>query len=203
MEWVLATANPDKAEEMAAILGGSVDLVRRPAGLPEVAETGATLLANARLKAWAVAGATGRPAIADDTGLEVEALGGAPGVMSARWAGPGATYADNVAKLLGQLEGKGGPARRARFCTVVVAAAPGAGEVVAEGQVMGRIAERPAGSGGFGYDAVFVPDEGGGRTFAELAAEDPGIKHSISHRGRALRALRDQMATLGDGLAQP
>ena len=151
-------------------------------------ETGDTLEANARLKARAVAAAAGLPAMADDTGLEVDALGGAPGVYSARYAGEGATYADNVAKLLdelGSLPGGGG-ARRARFRTVALVAWPDGREVAAEGTVEGRIAAVARGGGGFGYDPVFVPDEGGGRTFAEMAA---GEKHAVSHRGRAFRAL--------------
>lgn len=187
--FVLATANPDKAREITEILAGVVELVPRPPDLPDVEETGDTLVANARLKARAIAEATGQPAIADDTGLEVEALGGAPGVYSARWAGEDASYADNVAKLLVGLEGKeGSTARRARFRTVAVAAWPEGREVVAEGEVNGWIAERPRGAGGFGYDPVFVPDEGDGRTFAELG-QDPGAKHRLSHRGRAFRAL--------------
>jgi XTP/dITP diphosphohydrolase len=188
--FVLATANADKAREIAEILGETVELVGRPAEVPEVEETGETLLDNARLKARALVAATGRAAIADDTGLEVAALGGAPGVHSARWAGAGASYADNVTKLLEALGGeKGTEARRARFRTVAVAAWPGGEELVAEGAVNGWITEVPAGRGGFGYDPVFVPEEGDGRTFAELAAEDPAAKHRLSHRGRAMRAL--------------
>jgi len=188
--FVLATANPDKAREITEIVDGAVELVPRPADVADVAETGATLVDNARLKARAIAGATGHPAIADDTGLEVAALDGAPGVWSARWAGAGATYADNVAKLLAELEGKEGDvARRARFRTVAVAAWPDGREVVAEGDVNGWIADAARGTGGFGYDAVFVPAEGDGRTFAELVDGDPAAKHRLSHRGRALRAL--------------
>ncbi|HSS09074.1 MAG TPA: RdgB/HAM1 family non-canonical purine NTP pyrophosphatase [Acidimicrobiales bacterium] len=184
--FVLATANPDKASEITAILAG-MELLPRPASVGDVAETGSTLVENARLKARAVAVATGRPAIADDTGLEVEALGGAPGVYSSRFAGDRASYADNVAKLLVELEGKkGSSARRARFRTVAIAAWPDGREVVAEGVVNGTIALVPRGSGGFGYDPVFVPDEGGGRTFAELSSSE---KNGMSHRGRAFTAL--------------
>jgi XTP/dITP diphosphohydrolase len=186
--FVLATANPDKAAEIRAIVAAAVpnvELVARPAAVPDVEETGVTLLDNARLKARALSDATGLPAVADDTGLEVVALGGAPGVHTARYAGPGATYADNVAKLLEELAGVSGADRRARFATVVVATWPDGRELAAEGVVDGRIADEAAGGGGFGYDPVFVPDEGDGRTFAEMA---PDEKHALSHRGRAVRA---------------
>jgi len=192
---VLATANPDKAAEIGAILSNVVELRPRPPGLAEVDETGDSLLDNARLKARAVAAAAGAPAVADDTGLEVEVLGGVPGVYSSRYAGEHATYADNVAKLLGELGSlpdRGG-ARRARFVTVALVAFPEGGEVWAKGVVEGRIAEAPRGSGGFGYDPVFVPDEGDGRTFAELTGAE---KHACSHRGRAFRALAAELATL-------
>jgi XTP/dITP diphosphohydrolase len=189
LEFVLATANADKAREIADILGSSVTLLPRPPSVPDVEETGDTLLANARLKARALVAATGQAAIADDTGLEVDALAGAPGVYSARYAGEQATYADNVAKLveaLAEVEGD----RRARFRTVALAAWPDGREVVAEGTVEGDIALEPRGDGGFGYDPVFVPSEGDGRTFAEMPAAD---KHRLSHRGRAFRALAAQL----------
>src|SRR5438105_14313513 len=115
MTFVLATANPDKAAEITAILGEVISLVPRPSSVPEVEETGSSLVDNARLKAVALAAATGQPAIADDTGLEVQGLDGAPGVYSARFAGPRASYADNVAKLLSSLNGVAGDGRRARF----------------------------------------------------------------------------------------
>ncbi len=184
-EYVLATANPDKAAEIQAILGAALRLRPRPPEVPEVEETGATLLDNARLKARALAAATGLPAIADDTGLEVDALGGAPGVWSARYAGEHATYADNVSKLLRAMEGT--PQRSARFRTVAIAAWPGGREVHAEGAVEGTIAVAAAGDGGFGYDPVFVP-AGATATFAEMA---PEAKHALSHRGRAFRALAE------------
>jgi XTP/dITP diphosphohydrolase len=194
---VLATANPDKVAEIAEILGGVVELLPRPPEAGEVQETGSTLLANARLKAAAVATVTGRPAIADDTGLEVDGLGGRPGVHAARYAGEGATYATNVAKLLGELKGAKGPARRARFRTVALVLWPDGRELSAEGVVEGAIAEAARGEGGFGYDPVFVPDEGDGRTFAELAAESPAAKHAFSHRGRAFGALAVRLAAPG------
>ena len=209
---MLATANPHKAIEITQILGGTVAVLPRPVDVPDVEETGDTLLDNARLKAEALAAATGLPAIADDTGLEVDALGGAPGVYSARYAGPGATYADNVAKLLVALEGVAGARagtdagarlgtdagatagthagdRRARFRTVALVRWPDGHEVVAEGVVSGVITEAPRGSGGFGYDPVFQPDDGEGRTLAELAEESSEAKNRLSHRGRAFRAL--------------
>jgi XTP/dITP diphosphohydrolase len=192
---VLATANPDKVTEIESILSThAIELRPRPPDVGEVEETGETLTENAGLKARALVAATGLAAVADDTGLEVEALGGAPGVRSARFAGTGASYADNVSKLLAELAGlpdRGG-ARRARFRTVALAAFADGIEVLAEGVVEGRIADRPMGSGGFGYDPVFVPDDGDGRTFAELS---PDEKHACSHRGRAFRALAQALAT--------
>jgi XTP/dITP diphosphohydrolase len=126
--------------------------------------------------------------VADDTGLEVDALGGAPGVCSARYAGEDVTYADNVAKLLRELDASRdhGGLRTARFRTVALASFPDGSELWAEGSVEGTIADRAVGEGGFGYDPVFVPEEGGGRTFADMT---PDEKHAISHRGRAFRAL--------------
>jgi XTP/dITP diphosphohydrolase len=180
---VLASANPDKAREIAAILEG-FELLPRPPEVPDVVEDGETLEDNARLKAVALVAATGEGAVADDTGLEVHALGGAPGVYSARYAGEGATYADNVAKLLRSLDGVDD--RRASFRTVALARFPDGREVVATGEVTGTITTASRGDQGFGYDPVFVPDEGDGRTFAEMT---PTEKHTLSHRGRAFRAL--------------
>lgn len=194
--FVLATANPDKAAEIARILADAaapVELVPRPADVPEVDETGATLEANARLKAVALATATGLPAIADDTGLEVDALGGAPGVHSARFAGPDATYADNCAHLLERLAATPTARRTARFATVALACWPDGREVAAIGVVEGMIAEAPAGVDGFGYDPVFVPTEGDGRSFAQMRPEE---KHAISHRGRAFRTLAEGLLVL-------
>jgi XTP/dITP diphosphohydrolase len=186
---VVATGNADKAREIRAVLdhaGADVELLPRPEEVPEVEETGATLEANARLKAEALRDATGHAALGEDTGLEVDALGGAPGVYSARFAGEDATYADNVNKLLRQIDEVRRASRTARFRTAVVLALPDGRELTAEGVVEGVIAETARGTGGFGYDAVFAPAGAGGRTFAEL---DPDHKHAISHRGRALRAL--------------
>jgi XTP/dITP diphosphohydrolase len=192
---VLASANPDKVSEILAMLESVPDLevLSRPASVPEVEETGSTLLENARLKARTLVDATGMAAVADDTGLEVEALDGAPGVYSARFAGEDASYADNVGKLIVELDrvGASAPAqRRARFRTVALVAFPDGGEIWTEGVVDGTIAGQPAGSRGFGYDPVFVPDGGDGRTFSELSAEE---KHRMSHRGRAFRALAERL----------
>jgi XTP/dITP diphosphohydrolase len=191
---VLASANPDKSKEIAAILNAAVpglDLVPRPADLPDVEETGTTLIENARLKAAAIAAATGEAAVADDTGLAVDALGGAPGVWSARFAGEGATYADNVSKLLHELDGVDPEKRTARFETVALVRWPDGREVSATGAVDGVIATEPLGTRGFGYDPVFIPTEGDGSTFAELT---PLEKHAVSHRGRAFRALAAELA---------
>jgi XTP/dITP diphosphohydrolase len=192
MRVVLASANPDKAAEISALLSTvpGLELLPRPDGVPDVDETGDTLLDNARLKAQALVAATGSAAVADDTGLEVDALDGAPGVRSARYAGEGARYADNVAKLLEALQGVPATARTARFRTVALVSFPDGSELATVGVVDGRIAEQPAGTGGFGYDPVFVPDGVGGRTFAEMTA---GEKHACSHRGRAFRALAAEL----------
>ncbi len=190
----LATANPDKAAEIVAMLAAAlpeVDLLPRPPDLPEVAETGESLTENARIKALALVALTGEAAIADDTGLEVEALGGAPGVRTARYAGEGASYGDNVAKLLEALAGVPIERRRARFVTVALARFPDGSELVAEGAVVGRIAFARRGGAGFGYDPVFEPDGGDGRTFSEMTT---GEKEAISHRGRAFRALAAQLS---------
>ena len=193
LRMVLATANPDKAAEIVALVsetvGDRVELVGRPATVGEVEESGATLEDNARLKAVALVKATGLPAIADDTGLEVDSLGGAPGVFSSRYSGEQASYDDNVTKLLADLDAAGaaGPdARRARFRTVAMACFPGGREVAAHGVVEGTIASQRRGHGGFGYDPVFIPDGGDGRTYAEMPIAE---KNTRSHRARAFRAL--------------
>jgi XTP/dITP diphosphohydrolase len=187
---VCASANPDKVREINEILAScGVVLEPRPPTIPDVEEDAATLEGNARLKAVAIAEATGAAALADDTGLEVNALGGAPGVRSARYAGEPSNSELNIAKLLADLNAAGAitpDQRRARFRTVVLIRWPDGSETIAEGTVAGVIATERQGEGGFGYDPVFVPDEGDGRTFAEM---DPSEKHEISHRGRALRLL--------------
>jgi XTP/dITP diphosphohydrolase len=186
--FVIASANRDKAKEMTEILSSAlpldVRLLSRPEELPPTNEVGSTLEENALLKAREVRDATGLAAIADDTGLEVAALGGRPGVLTARYAGPAGIAADNITLLLRQL--KDAADRSARFRTVVVAALPDGSEITAEGILEGEIATIARGDHGFGYDPVFVPSGGGGRTLAELDSDE---KHALSHRGRALREL--------------
>ena len=162
-------------------LGAAVEVVRN-----DVEETGSTLEENALLKARAVVGATGLPVIADDTGLEVEALGGGPGVHSARYAGPDATYDDNVSKMLAEMDSV--EDRGACFVTVVALVFPDGVEVHAEDSLQGEIISAPRGDGGFGYDPIF---EVAGRTLAEMTPEE---KNDLSHRARAIRAL---MRSLG------
>lgn len=193
---LLATGNPGKLRELRTIMAGvPVELVGladvRTGTPPEIDETGATFLDNARLKARAYAAWSGLAAVADDSGLEVDALGGAPGVRSARFAGQGATDQANLDKLLEELAGVPPQRRRARFrCAAVLTDPPGAvpewREWHAEAAWEGRILEAPRGSGGFGYDPVFLP-EGWDRTSAEV---DAAAKDAASHRGRAFRALR-------------
>lgn len=183
---VCASANPDKVAEIRDLLRGVADLLARPESVGDVVEDADSLLGNARLKARAVCAAANLPAVADDTGLEVDALGGAPGVLAARFAGEHATYADNRAKLLASLEGRPVGERTARFRTVVLVAYPDGSEQRAEGVCEGLIAEEERGSRGFGYDRLFIPLDGDGRTFAEMSVED---KHALGHRGRAFRAL--------------
>ncbi len=194
MRLILATANAGKAAEIDDVLGSGFELVARPTAVPDVAEDADTFEGNARLKATAVAEATGEPALADDSGLEVDALGGAPGVRSARYAGEGATAGDNVAKLLDALSGIPAGARTARFRCVLVVRWPDGQEVVAASSTEGQIVWEPRGGSGFGYDPVFAPDDPSarGRTFAEMS---PPEKHAISHRGRALRQLADALGS--------
>jgi len=189
---VCASANPDKFAEIQAVLGAAVDLRPRPVDVPDVVEDADTLEGNARLKATAIAAATGQPAVADDTGLEVAALGGAPGVRTGRFAGEEATYADNRTKLLAELAGVDD--RRARFRTVAMVVWPDGREVAVEGVCDGTIPDGERGARGFGYDAVFRPADGDGRTFAEMSE---GEKSVLSHRGRAFRGLLSALA--GDG----
>jgi XTP/dITP diphosphohydrolase len=191
--YVLATANPDKAAEVRQVFAeafGEAELLERPQDVADVVEDGDTLEANARLKAVALVEATGEAAIADDTGLQVDALDGAPGIRAARYAGEHATYGDNVAKLLRDLDHVPPAERTARFSTVALARFPDGSEFVAIGEVSGRIGTEPRGAQGFGYDPVFLPDGAGGRTFGEMS---PSEKHVLSHRGRAFRALAAQL----------
>jgi XTP/dITP diphosphohydrolase len=180
---VVASKNQDKIEEIEAVLGevGLVEEIVRGMGWPDVEETGSTLEENALLKAKAVMRAVGLPVIADDTGLEVAALGGLPGVETARYAGPDATYSDNVQRLLSEMDGVAD--RRARFRTVVALVMPDDAELVVEGVLDGAIAKTPRGSGGFGYDPVFEVE---GRTLSEMGVD---MKNTLSHRARALRAM--------------
>lgn len=183
---LFGTNNPDKLREIQAIVGPPLTVVSlRQLGIDlEVDETEPTLVGNALLKARAYHAASGLPCFADDTGLEVDALGGAPGVYSARYAGPGCRYEDNVAKLLRDMQGQS--LRTARFRTVI-ALVDGHAEYTFEGVAEGLITEVVRGAGGFGYDPVFLP-EGHQETFAEMP---PAAKHAISHRGRAVRRLAD------------
>jgi XTP/dITP diphosphohydrolase len=185
---VVASKNPDKILEIEAVLEetGLAEEIVRGLEWPEVAETGETLEENALLKARAVMESVGLPAVADDTGLEVAALDGRPGVRTARYAGEDATYADNVDLLLRELEGE--EDRRARFRTAVALVMPDNSEVVADGAVEGVIAMSARGNGGFGYDPVFEID---GRTLSEMGTAE---KNELSHRARALRSLADTLA---------
>jgi XTP/dITP diphosphohydrolase len=192
MELVCATANPDKVAEIAAILDGVAELLPRPDSVGEIEESAETLEGNARLKAQAVAHATGLPALGDDTGLEVYALNGSPGVDSAHFGGPQRSYHDNCVSVLTAMEGV--TDRRARFRTVLVVAWPDGHEVVAEGVCEGFITSLEIGQHGFGYDSIFVPEVRPGilksssnlRTFAEMSMSE---KNLISHRSIALRNL--------------
>lgn len=191
--YVVATFNPHKAAELHALLalpGVTLVPLSEWPGAVSPEENGTTLLANALIKARYAAQLTGMPAIADDTGLEVDALGGEPGIHAARYAGPGATYADNVAKLLRELRGVPITQRTARFRTACVAVWPDGRELHAEGVLEGVIVEAPRGANGFGYDPVFVP-AGDTRTYAELSDAE---KNAVSHRARAVRALAGMLA---------
>ena len=186
---VLATRNAHKVAELGQILGAlglTIELVGLDAfpDAPEVAETGATFAANALLKAEAVAAATGRPAIADDSGLCVDALNGMPGIFSARWAGGGGDAA-NLDLVLAQIADVPDERRGAAFVCAAALALPGRSGEVAEGEVRGHLLRERRGTNGFGYDPIFVP-EGESRTTAEMGAEE---KNALSHRGRAFRAL--------------
>jgi len=189
-ELVLATRNRHKGEELTALLSSLGIRVRTLAEFPdapEVIEDGDTCEANAVKKARTIADVTGLPALADDTGLEVDALDGRPGVFAARYAGEHVTYEDNWRKLLKELAGVPRKGRQARFLTVAALALPDGVVEVAQGTLEGIIAEEPAGTGGFGYDPVFhVPELG--KTLAELSAEQ---KNCISHRAKAFAEIRE------------
>jgi len=177
---VLATRNAHKLREFRRLLPG-VELEPLPEDVELPPETGETFADNALVKAQVAAAATGRPSLADDSGIEAEALDGRPGVRSARYAGPEATDAQNLDKLRAEAP----PGSGLRYVCVVAYVAPGREPLLAEGTCAGRMAESPRGAGGFGYDPVFLPEEGDGRrTMAELSDEE---KDRISHRGRAAR----------------
>jgi XTP/dITP diphosphohydrolase len=197
---VLGTRNRKKLAELRRILEATgvdvsvTDLSEYP-DMPEVAETGATFTENALLKARAVAGYTGRPAVAEDSGLCVDALNGMPGVLSARWAGRHGDDEANLRLVLAQLAGVPADRRSAHFAAVAALVLPSGPEHVTEGTVSGRITDAPRGTNGFGYDPIFVPDS------AELTTAEmsEAAKDAISHRGRALRALAPVIATLLGG----
>ena len=190
---VCASANPHKVAEIFDIIRdiAAVDLLPRPSELADVVEDADTLAGNARLKASAVCAATGMPALADDTGLEVDALDGRPGVITARFAGAVATDEKNRTKLLQELMGVAN--RAARFRTVALLRMPNGQEIVAEGVCEGLISDTERGERGFGYDSVFIPAASNGRTFAEMSIVE---KHAISHRGNAFRLLASRLAEL-------
>ncbi len=187
---VLASANQHKVDELIELIGDRFDVVARPSDAPETIEDEDSLEGNAIKKASEIAAFTGTTALADDTGLFVEALGGRPGVYSARYAGENASYGDNVAKLLSELAEVGAVERddrRAEFRTVIAMMHPDGTGLTAEGSVLGVIVAQGRGGNGFGYDPVFEPLEGEGRTFAEMTDEG---KQEISHRSRAMASLR-------------
>jgi XTP/dITP diphosphohydrolase len=196
MKWVLASGNAGKLREFDEILGGSgIEAVPQSAfGVDDVEETGLTFVENALLKARNAARATGLPALGDDSGLCVDALGGAPGLYSARYAGRHGDARANIAKLLDALRDVAGPDRTAHFHAVIVLLrhADDPQPVIAESSWHGLILDAPRGDGGFGYDPVFL-DPASGRTAAEL---DAAARHGISHRGRALAALRARLPAL-------
>jgi XTP/dITP diphosphohydrolase len=192
VQFVLASRNLHKLRELEALLGPH-GLEPLPPDLELPPETGTTFAENASVKALAAARGTGRTALADDSGIAVAALGGAPGIHSARFAGKDATDEENLAKLLRELEGA--PDRRAAYVCALALVEPGGEPRVFEARCEGRLIEDPRGSGGFGYDPIFVPDDyvdGPERTMAELA---PAQKDAISHRGRAARALLAWLAS--------
>jgi len=196
MELVLASRNPHKVRELGALLKPH-ELVPLPADIELPPETGETFEENARLKAEAAAHATGSPTIADDSGIEAAALGGRPGVRSARFAGEDASDEENLEKLIHDVPRDGD--RRVAYVCVLVFATPAGDRHAVEGRCEGTLAEEPRGSGGFGYDPAFVPiDYSDGRTMAELSQEE---KDAISHRGRAARLMLDWLAERDEAAA--
>lgn len=195
-ELVLATRNRHKIEELAALLGDlgiTIRTLDEFPDAPDVVEDGDTCEANAVKKARAITESTGLPAVADDTGLEVDALGGRPGVYAARYAGEDATYEDNCRKLLRELTGVPREQRTARFLTVAALALPSEGIRVAQGTLEGVIAEEASGTLGFGYDPVFlIPALG--KTLAQLSADQ---KNTISHRAKAFARMREIVRSYG------
>jgi XTP/dITP diphosphohydrolase len=196
---LIATRNRDKAHELMALLGdlpAAIRTLHDVEGVPDIVEDAETLEGNAIKKARVAFEHTGIPCVADDTGLEVGYLQGAPGVYSSRYAGPGASYADNVRTLIRALKGVPPRRRNARFrCVMAFVAGGGVVEVV-EGSCPGVILESPRGSGGFGYDPVFLPD-GHQQTFAEM---DLATKNALSHRARAALAMRPVLARYFSGV---
>ena len=191
MRIVCASANPHKVEELARLLPSWVDLVARPSDIGDIDEDAPTLEGNAIIKAVEIANHASEWAIADDTGLEVEALNGAPGVRSARFAGEHATDAENRALLLAKLDGSTN--RSARFRTVVALVSSKGDIHFVGGECAGTIAESERGDGGFGYDSLFIPADGDGRTFAEMTGSE---KDAVSHRGRALAQVPELLARI-------
>lgn len=184
---VVATHNPGKARELAEILDGRFELVAAgELGLPEPDETETTFVGNALLKARAAADASGMIALADDSGLSVKALDGAPGIFSARWAGPEKDFAMAMRKVEERLEEAGGDDRTAWFTSALAVAWPGGPAVVAEGRIDGTLVFPPRGDRGFGYDPIFVLD-GRSETFGEM---EPKLKDSLSHRALAFAKLK-------------
>ena len=191
MRIVCASANPHKVEELARLLPSWVDLVPRPSDIGDIDEDAPTLEGNAIIKAVEIANHASEWAIADDTGLEVEALNGAPGVRSARFAGDHATDSENRALLLAKLDGVTN--RSARFRTVVALVSSKGDIHFVGGECAGTIAESERGDSGFGYDSLFIPADGDGRTFAEMSGAE---KDAVSHRGRALAQIPELLARI-------
>lgn len=189
MRLVLATRNDHKLRELRQLMV-PIELDELPEEVALPPETGTTFAENALRKARAAAAATGRPSIADDSGIEAAALGGGPGVWSARYAGEHATDEQNLAKLLGEVPP--GADNRVTYVCAIAYVEPGGSETVVHGRCSGTLTHEPRGQGGFGYDPAVIPDEGPGdrRTMAELSA---GEKDAISHRGRAAREIRARL----------